>query len=361
MQIRKNKRVIIVKLALIIAIFMLITLVSSPPRYYLIMPGETKLATTLIGHAEQDSGSFLVQLKDHEEQFYYTTVLLSEPNWGDVIKSSFHPHHTFIAKNQLLQGKSFSEYRANSYLTMKQSWYQALEAAYQYMDIPYNKQIEAVYVNKETRHKGAFFDGDIIKAIVINGESTTISNISELLIEINRLPSYSTYQYSLIVETETKEREIEIEHNPNTVFPLTKQQLAELYQVAAFIEVEEVVSEDEQYRFKMEEKHVGGPSAGLIMSLSLIDLIQDDHIVTPFKIAATGTIQADGSVGIIGSIEQKVVAVDEAGIDLFIVPNAQVEAAKKKAKSIDSAIKIVGVAKLSEAVQAINQFKNKDV
>ena len=70
---------------------------------------------------------------------------------------------------------------------------------------------------------------------------------------------------------------------------------------------------------------VGGPSAGLAFAL---DILQElgRNIVRGHKIAATGEILPDGSVGPIGGIKQKTIGAREAHVDAFLVPageNAQ--------------------------------------
>ncbi|MCY7401370.1 MAG: PDZ domain-containing protein [Nocardioides sp.] len=65
---------------------------------------------------------------------------------------------------------------------------------------------------------------------------------------------------------------------------------------------------------------IGGPSAGLLMSLAIYDTLTPDSLTNGRDIAGTGTITADGTVGPIGGIQQKVAASRDAGVDLFLVP-----------------------------------------
>lgn len=63
---------------------------------------------------------------------------------------------------------------------------------------------------------------------------------------------------------------------------------------------------------------IGGPSAGLMMTLEIYDQLKTDTDLTKgYNIAGTGTISLDGTVGRIGGISHKVVAADEAGADIF--------------------------------------------
>lgn len=67
---------------------------------------------------------------------------------------------------------------------------------------------------------------------------------------------------------------------------------------------------------------IGGPSAGLALTLSLIDKLSKEGLTGGREIAVTGTMQVDGSVGAIGGIRQKVAAVRDAGVHYFLVPTA---------------------------------------
>ncbi|MFC0675739.1 YlbL family protein [Brachybacterium hainanense] len=70
---------------------------------------------------------------------------------------------------------------------------------------------------------------------------------------------------------------------------------------------------------------IGGPSAGLMFSLGIYDELTEGALPGGKDIAGTGTIAADGSVGAIGGIRQKMVGAREAGADFFLAPGANCE------------------------------------
>jgi PDZ domain-containing protein len=92
---------------------------------------------------------------------------------------------------------------------------------------------------------------------------------------------------------------------------------------------------------------IGGPSAGLAFTLGIIDLISGGKLTGSTKVAATGAIEADGTVDPIGGVAQKAVAVERAGATLFLVPTANYADAKKAA---DSHLKVEAVANLDQAL-----------
>lgn len=66
--------------------------------------------------------------------------------------------------------------------------------------------------------------------------------------------------------------------------------------------------------------NIGGPSAGLMMSLAIFDTLTPGSITHGADIAGTGTITPSGKVGPIGGIQQKIAAARDAGAELFLVP-----------------------------------------
>src|SRR5690606_17468676 len=72
---------------------------------------------------------------------------------------------------------------------------------------------------------------------------------------------------------------------------------------------------------------VGGPSAGLAFTLGIIDDLTPGDLTGGEDVAVTGTISGNGTVGPVGGTGQKAAAVREAGIELFLVPSADYDAA----------------------------------
>lgn len=68
---------------------------------------------------------------------------------------------------------------------------------------------------------------------------------------------------------------------------------------------------------------IGGPSAGLAFTLALLDELSRGSLTGDVKVAATGTINGDESVGSVGAILQKAIAARESGAKLFLIPADQ--------------------------------------
>ena len=101
---------------------------------------------------------------------------------------------------------------------------------------------------------------------------------------------------------------------------------------------------------RLNVENIGGPSAGLAFTLSVIDALTPEPLTGDLDVAATGTIHHDGSVGPIGGVPQKAHAVVRSGTDLFLVPSSQVDDAVAVA---EPSVPVVGVDSLEEALEAI--------
>lgn len=106
---------------------------------------------------------------------------------------------------------------------------------------------------------------------------------------------------------------------------------------------------------------IGGPSAGLAFTLSLIDELTEGDLTGGRNIAVTGTIALDASVGAIGGLYQKTNAVQQNGIDVFLVPASQQELSEPETRQrLDDAgrgrVEIIPVATLEEALEALEEL-----
>ncbi len=74
------------------------------------------------------------------------------------------------------------------------------------------------------------------------------------------------------------------------------------------------------FRVKIQIEDIGGPSAGTMFALGIIDLLTPGDLTGGKHIAGTGTMDATGTVGPIGGIQQKLVGARKAGAVFFLAP-----------------------------------------
>jgi PDZ domain-containing protein len=98
---------------------------------------------------------------------------------------------------------------------------------------------------------------------------------------------------------------------------------------------------------------IGGPSAGLAFTLTLLDELTPGELTGGTVVGVTGTIDEEGNVGPIGGLRQKTTAVKAAGADVFIVPAGQSEADLAAARKEAGDMPVVAVATLDDALRAL--------
>ncbi|MFI8344962.1 S16 family serine protease [Streptomyces sp. NPDC085639] len=99
---------------------------------------------------------------------------------------------------------------------------------------------------------------------------------------------------------------------------------------------------------------VGGPSAGLLFSLGIVDKLDGDgsggDLTGGRSIAGTGTITADGQVGAVGGVALKTQAARRDGASVFLVPKAECADAQSE---LPEGLRLVPVTSLTDAVNSL--------
>src|SRR6185312_3652924 len=99
---------------------------------------------------------------------------------------------------------------------------------------------------------------------------------------------------------------------------------------------------------------VGGPSAGMMFALGIIDKLTPGGLTGGKVIAGTGTIDAQGNVGAIGGIQMKTIGARDAGATVFLAPASNCAEAKANQPA---GLELVKVNTLSDALTALNDIK----
>ena len=99
--------------------------------------------------------------------------------------------------------------------------------------------------------------------------------------------------------------------------------------------------------------NIGGPSAGLMFSLAVVDKLTTGDLNDGKFVAGTGTIDPEGKVGSIGGITHKMLAAREAGATVFLVPADNCDEAKS---AHDAALQLVKVDTLTQAVDSLHKL-----
>jgi PDZ domain-containing protein len=113
--------------------------------------------------------------------------------------------------------------------------------------------------------------------------------------------------------------------------------------------VEQAASIRLPLKVEIDTGNVGGPSAGLAMALGLLEKLGRD-VDHGRRVAATGAIELDGSIGPVGGVKQKTIGAREDGIQIFLVPagdNAQ------EARRYRGTMRVVAVRTFQQALRAL--------
>ena len=109
------------------------------------------------------------------------------------------------------------------------------------------------------------------------------------------------------------------------------------------------------YPIDIDSENYGGPSAGMIYTLAVIDLLEEGSLTDGRVVAGTGTVGMDGEVGAIGGIRQKLVAAEAAGAHVVLVPRDNY--AEATTAPVD--VEIVAVDSISDAVSYLREGKTE--
>jgi PDZ domain-containing protein len=98
---------------------------------------------------------------------------------------------------------------------------------------------------------------------------------------------------------------------------------------------------------------VGGPSAGMMFTLGLIDMLSPSALNGGHFVAGTGTMDAQGDVGPIGGIAQKLAGARDAGATFFLAPKAN---CADLAGHVPPGLTVAAVSTLDEALAALQDY-----
>ena len=116
---------------------------------------------------------------------------------------------------------------------------------------------------------------------------------------------------------------------------------------------------DKDVKVTLELADVGGPSAGLLFTLGIIDKLNGDgsggDLTGGRTIAGTGTIDAGGEVGAVGGVALKTQAARRDGATVFLVPKAECSDAKSE---LPKGLRLIPVTTLKSAVSSLTALES---
>ena len=283
---------------------------------------------------------------DYEGNLYQLTVRRDEANYFTYVWAKVDNSVDLYSREVILpKGVTPQELSEISMQNMKTSENVAIAVALNLLDYEIETQGDGVLVvgiMDDSPVAGKLLKEDLI--ISINNEviKSTTEFISLLrTYEIGDMVSIGLIRNDKEMSIETKLIEhIDYENEPMVGFLASTPNQRFVFPISVDIDT----------------GNVGGPSAGLMMALNVYNSLTEYDITKGIKVAGTGTIEIDGSVGPVGGVKQKVIAAKNAGSTLILVPTANFDDVKSY---IDQDTSIVSVDTFNEALNLISEYSSR--
>ncbi|WP_419888572.1 SepM family pheromone-processing serine protease [Neobacillus niacini] len=330
--------------SIVIALMMIAGIFFSLP-YYVSKPGIAKELAPII------------QVKDGTESkgtFMLTTVRMGRANIYSYVEAKLFDYVELYPVEAILhEAETQEEYNARQLHMMAGSKLNAIEVAYKEAEYPVDYEYKGVYVVQvvpDMPAEGKLRAGDRISKV----DGKEFPSSEKFIDYVGKKKAGD--QVELTINREDKTKTVKV-----TVEPFIDDPKKVGIGISLVDDKEIIV--DPKVTVKTDE--IGGPSAGLMFSLEIYDQLMEEDFTKGYKIAGTGTIDPKGSVGPIGGIDQKIVAADKAGAEIFFAPNekggedSNYKLAVKTAREIDSKMKIVPVDVIDDAINYLEELPMK--
>ena len=307
-------------------------------NYYVLAPGGARPVNSAIElapeHAYPPKGKML-----------YTTVSLIQAHPFDIVWSQFDSQDEIRKKREVIGNQTPQEFLEQSTISMDESRMMATAVAMRKAGFDVTQQgdgAEIKVVNDGTPAAGKLNAGEVITSI----DSKPVKLGTDVTQIIRATPVGTTVK----IDVRTKDnaaRSVDVTTVERPETPAGQPKIS-------FVGIAVQTSNprlDTPFPVSVNLGEVGGPSAGLAMSIALLDELTPGELTGGKEIATTGTIDLDGNVGEVGGVKQKVAAVRrDSKARLFLVPRNEEQLARQYA---GKNLKVVGVDNLDQAVQAI--------
>jgi PDZ domain-containing protein len=227
-------------------------------------------------------------------------------------------------------GISTEDRRAQSRLDMENSQQEAIAAAMRAIGEPYESLLRVIDTLPESPAEGALRADDII--VSVNG--VAVRDVTALRAAIADNGTGDPVELGI----QRSGADLEIE-----VTPVLSENEPRVPVIGVLVAGEYLFP----FEVEIELENVGGPSAGLMFALGIIDTLTRESLAGGAEVAGTGTIAADGRVGPIGGIVQKMHGAVAAGADWFLAPAAN---CNDVAGNVPNGIEVFAVTTLDEAI-----------
>ena len=247
-----------------------------------------------------------------------------------------NPHEAVVPESELFApGQTQQQTQQQDTQQMTSSQEDAVAAALTELNIPYQTQVVVVQTQPGFPAAGVLQAGDVITAV----DGKPVTSESSLTRLVGAHPAGSTLTLTIIRHGRTETVQVGTKEVAGR--PVMGVQVTSQYKFPFIV------------RFSVGD--IGGPSAGMMFALGIIDKLTPMNLTGGKFIAGTGEIEASGKVDPIGGIQQKMVGARNAGATIFLAPAANCADVKG---AIPAGLRVAKVSTLSQAVTDLETLKS---
>ena len=243
------------------------------------------------------------------------------------------------------EGETEEENAARNVEAFSTSQSYAIAAAMDYLDQPIKEQVIVTSVGLDTPAQDKLRAGDEI--LTVDGvPMTTPEQVVEAVrskpigTDLNFSVMRGGTKLEVVVTSETRSDDPETEQNEATI---------------PYIGIGIDINYSAEFEIKFGVTGVGGPSAGTLFAIGIIDKLTPGALTQGKIIAGTGTIDPDGNVGEIGGIQQKLIGARDAGAVLFLAPAGNCD---EVIGHIPDGLTVAAIETLEDAMDEIEAFNS---
>lgn len=329
--------------ALIVALIALVVLTFLPTPYVIQRPGP--VYDTLGTAAGTDGEQVPLISVDGAETFEtggtldLTTVQVvgnreRTPSWFELALAWMDPSRAVVPLDSVFPEGVTTEQRDERNATlMVDSQHEATAAALNELGYDTGAEVAVVEVVKDAPAEGALEPDDVITAI----DGTAVTSAPQLREEIQKAGGDPI---SFTVLRDGAEQSVEV----------TPEKTVEGDTTTWLIGVTLRTDYDFEVDVTLQLDNVGGPSAGMMFALGIIDTLTPGELNGGENVAGTGTIDAAGTVGPIGGIRQKLYGARDAGADYFLAPESNCD---EVTGHVPDGLTVISTATLEDSLAAL--------
>ena len=254
------------------------------------------------------------------------------PNNRVVPREAIYPEGQTAAENAAQNAEAFST--SQSY---------AIAAAMDYLDQPVNEKVVITSVGMNTPAQNNLRAGDEIVSV----DDVVMTAPEQVVSAVRAKPIGADLSFEVI--RKGSKLEVKVTSGARDDDPATTEDESKIPYIGIGIDL----SYSANFDIEFGVTGVGGPSAGTMFAVGIIDKLTPGALTEGKVIAGTGTITPDGKVGDIGGIQQKLIGARDAGAVLFLAPQGNCQ---DVIGHIPDGLTVASIATLSDAMAAINSF-----